>query len=72
MHKLEDKLIPETQTDISNEDILILDDNVLLHSLVSIPENFGQLARIMFNCLLPSKKCSFRFWSWQMFSPGLL
>ena len=53
MHKLEDKVIPETQTDISNEDIFILDGNLLLHSLVSIPETFGQLARKVFNCLPP-------------------
>ena len=48
MHKLEveDKVIPGTQSDISNEDIFISDGNVLLHSLDSISETFGQLARI--------------------------
>ena len=53
LHKLENNIHQSQNTEVSKDDVYILDGNVLLHSLVSIPETYGQLARKIFNCLPP-------------------
>ena len=50
LHKLEENVSVQT-VQILKEDVHIIDGNVLLHSLHTIPDTFGELARHIFKRL---------------------
>ena len=50
LHKLEENVSAQN-VQILKEDVHILDGNVLVHSLHTIPDTFGELARYIFKRL---------------------